>query len=80
MTPELKQYYERRLSMMGDPAWQDLCDDILKMRNATNTLNGVDTIEKLHFRKGELSIMEWVLTLKEVSSETYQQLLEDDDA
>ena len=26
MTPELQSYYERRLSMMGDPAWKDLME------------------------------------------------------
>ena len=79
MTPELQAYYERRLSMMGDEAWSDLMDDVRQMAEATNRLDGVDDIETLKFRKGELSIMNWLLSLKEVSEMTYLQLKEEDE-
>lgn len=77
MSPELQAYYERRLSMCGDPAWKELCEDVEAMIQSTNNLEGVDSIEKLHFRKGELSIMKWILNLKQISEESYKQLQED---
>jgi hypothetical protein len=78
MTPELQQYYERRLSMMGDEAWKDLIEDVERMIEATNRLDGIDSVESLWFRKGEVSIMKWILSLKEISEQAYQEMKDDD--
>lgn len=80
LTPELQQYYERRLSMMGDPAWKDLMEDVQNMLNATNDISAVQDEKTLHFKRGEISIMKWLLSLKHVSEESYKQLQEDKDA
>ena len=74
MTPELQRYYERRLSMMGDEAWNDLMEDVRVMESATNNLAAIPDYETLQFRKGELSMMRWLLSLKQVSEESYNQL------
>ena len=79
MDPYLRQYYERRLAMMGDPAWKDLMDDVQKMHDATNTLSGV-TADNLQFKQGELSIMRWMLSLKEVSEQSFEELKIEDHA
>ncbi len=79
MTPELRRYYEERLSMMGSVAWRDLMDDIQEMVKATDTLSGV-TPETLQFKQGELSIMRWLLSLREVSEQAYEDLQNASDA
>lgn len=76
MSPELQAYYERRLSMCGDTAWSELCEDVAEMLEATNKIDGIDSVEKLHFRKGEVSIMKWILNLRSISEESYKQLQE----
>lgn len=73
MTPELQRYYEQRLSMCGSDAWRDLMEDVDAMLVATNTLDGA-TIENLAFKKGEISIMRWLLTLRATSEEAFEQL------
>ena len=78
MSPELQQYYESRLSMMGDSAWKDLMDDVERMLEATNDLSAVQDEKTLHFRRGEISIMRWLLSLQSVSEQAYQQLKDDD--
>ncbi len=80
MDQALQNYYERRLSMCGDPAWKDLCEDVEAMIESTNTLEGIESLEKLHYRKGELAIMKWILNLKQISEESYKQLQEEDNA
>lgn len=77
---ELQRYYEDRLSMMGTRAWGDLVEDVLKMAASTNDLTSIEDEKTLHFRRGELSIMRWIVTLKEVSEQSYIQLQEDSDA
>jgi hypothetical protein len=46
------------------------------MITSTDTLSGIETTEQLHFRKGEMSIMNWINTLRESSAEVYEQLQE----
>jgi len=77
MTPELQRYYEARLSMCSSDAWKDLMDDVKTMLDATNTLDGV-TPENMRYKQGEISIMRWMLSLKEISEQAYEQLKEDD--
>lgn len=78
MTPELQKYYEQRLSMMGEPAWDDLMTDVAEMIKATDTLSNVTDEKSLHFRKGEISIMRWILSLREVSEKAYEDLQNED--
>lgn len=77
--PSLAKYYEDRESMMMTQGWADLMDDIKQMLEATNTLDGT-TKDNVDFRKGEVSIIRWMLSLKEVSEAAYQQLKDEDEA
>ena len=76
LTPELKAYYEARFSMCCEKGWKDLVVDVEEMLKATDTLAGVQDEKALHFRKGEISIMRWILSLQRVSEEAYEQLTE----
>lgn len=73
MTPELQRYYEDRLDMMGSKAWMELMEDVADMLKATDTLSGA-TIDNLRFRQGEVSMMNWMLSLKSVSEAAYEEL------
>ena len=77
MNKELQQYYENRFGMMATQGWTDLIEDVELMMKSTDTISGIETTEQLQFRKGELSIMNWLKTLRESSSEVYEQLQEE---
>lgn len=77
MNRELQDYYENRFSMMATKGWQDLLEDLDMMLKSTDTLGGIDTEQQLWFRKGEISIMNWIKNLKESSTEVYEQLQEE---
>jgi hypothetical protein len=76
MNRELQDYYENRFAMMATQGWTDLLEDLQLMIDSTDTVGGIETIEQLHFRKGEMSIMNWINTLRESSAEVYEQLQE----
>lgn len=78
MSPELAKYYENRLEMTSTEAWKDLMDDVEGMLEATNTLDGV-TEDNLQFRKGEISLMRWLLNLRQISEGAYNQLKEENE-
>jgi phage protein U len=80
MSPELQTYYEQRLSMMGDPAWVDLMEDVQQMLDATNSIESIQDEKTLHFRRGEVSMMRWMLSLKQVSEQAYEELKRAPDA
>jgi hypothetical protein len=76
MTPELQKYYDERFSMMATQGWKDLIEDIDNMVNALNNISVVQDEKDLMFKKGELSILTWLKTLREVSERAFEELNE----
>jgi len=74
MTPDLQKYYENRFSTMGTDGWLDLMEDIDNMIASLNNISTIPDEATLHFKKGELSILTWLRTLKEVSERAYEEL------
>lgn len=62
---------------MATQGWKDLMDDVATMLAATDNLSGVNTTEQLHFKKGEVSIMNWLKNLRDASAEVYERLQEE---
>jgi hypothetical protein len=76
MEKELQKYYEDRFSMMATQGWKDLIEDIDNMVNALNNISVVQDEKDLMFKKGELSILTWLKTLREVSERAFEELNE----
>ena len=60
--------------MMVSKGWLDLIEDAQKLHDQYNSLNSVEDEKTLNRRKGQLDILNWILTLKNVSQETYNEL------
>jgi hypothetical protein len=76
VSPELDKYYSDRFSMMGSDGWKDLVEDIDSMIASLNNISVISDEQSLQFKKGELSILTWLKTLKEVSERAYEELNE----
>ena len=74
MSPELQRYYENRFSMMGSDGWKDLVEDIDTMIKSLNNISVISDEQSLQFKKGELSILTWLKTLKEASERAYEDI------
>ena len=74
MSPELQKYYESRFSMMGSDGWKDLMEDIDTMISSLNNISVIEGEKDLKFKQGELSILNWLKTLQEVSKRAYEEL------
>jgi hypothetical protein len=74
MDRELQDYYENRFSMFGSTGWKQLIEDLEAMQKSTDTLKSASTVDQLWFKKGELSIIEWLLSLEKTSKEVFEQL------
>jgi hypothetical protein len=76
MNIELQTYYENRFDMFSRPGWADLMEDIDNMLIPLNNVETVRDEKHLQFRKGEISILIWLKTLKSVSERAYEDLNE----
>jgi hypothetical protein len=76
VSPELQHYYENRFSMMGSDGWKDLVEDIDSMIASLNNISVIPDEQSLQFKKGELSILTWLKTLRQVSERAYEELNE----
>lgn len=77
MSPELRRYYENRFEMFSTQGWKDLIEDVTEMLKANDTVSGIDDMRKLGVRQGEISLMQWILSLQEISEKAYEELQND---
>jgi hypothetical protein len=75
---ELQEYYEARFDMMATKGWIDLLADVDKMIEERNNLMATKSLEELNLRKGQLDVLYWIKTLKQLSEESWEQLNEKD--
>jgi hypothetical protein len=76
MNPELQKYYEDRFDLFSRQGWVDLMEDVEAMLDSMNNVSTITDEKSLQFRKGEISILIWLKTLKGVSERAYEDLNE----
>jgi hypothetical protein len=74
MNQELQKYYEDRFDMFIHPGWIAMMEDVDNMLSAMNNVSIIADEKSLQFRKGEISILVWLKTLKKVSEDAYEDL------
>ena len=77
ISPELQKFYEEAFSMMATQGWQDLMEDILKVKNSYDKLSSVTETHNLDFRRGQMDILNWLYGLKGSYEQTYRELEEE---
>jgi hypothetical protein len=71
---ELQEYYEERFNTMSTKGWKDFIEDTQNLFDTYNKINKADSFEEFHKRKGQIDILQWILTLKNVSEQAYEEL------
>ncbi len=79
MDKDIQEYYEARFDMMASKGWKDLIEDSQKMLDAYNKIERLTGVEDLHYAKGQLDILNWVINLKQTSEEAYRELTDETD-
>jgi hypothetical protein len=74
MDRELQDYYENRFATMSTQGWHDFIEDTQQLFDTYNKINTADSFEEFHKRKGQLDILQWILTLKDASEQSYEEL------
>ena len=60
--------------MFAQPGWADLMEDAKTMFDVYNRIDTADSFEEFHKRKGQVDILQWLLSLKEVSERSWEDL------
>ena len=79
MDRELQDYYEHRFATMSTKGWVDFIEDTQNLYDTYNKINTAESFEEFHKRKGQLDILQWILTLKNVSEQAYEELKNEED-
>ena len=74
MDQELQRYYESRFDCLATEGWKDLMEDAQSLLDSVSSLKDVKDLEDLYFKKGQIDILNWLLNLKAVSEQAFEQL------
>ena len=77
MDKQLEKYYEERFSTMATQGWKQFLEDVQGIFDSVNKVAPIQNELDLFFRKGQLDILQWVLTLKESTEQAYEALQKD---
>ena len=80
MDEKLQAYYEARFSMMATQGWKDLLEDAQGFFDGINKVAAIQNENDLFMKKGQLDVLQWLLSLKDSSAQTYEQLMSGDSA
>jgi hypothetical protein len=74
MDKALQEYYESRFDMMSSKGWKDLIEDAHIIIKSYNNVLAVNDEKDLYTKKGQLDILNWLVSLKETSNKAWEEL------
>ncbi len=78
MDRELDKYYTETFNMMATEGWKYLIEDLEKLVNELSNIRTATDTQQLHFRQGQLDILDLLIKRKETCEQVYDQLTEED--
>jgi hypothetical protein len=63
---------------MSTQGWKDFIEDTQSLFDTYNQISTVETFEEFHKRKGQIDILLWILSLKDVSEQSYKELQDEE--
>ena len=64
-TPTNEDFFKQRWVMLETDGWRSLVDDLKAMYDSLNTISAAEDEKSLNFIKGQLSILNMLITLEE---------------
>lgn len=80
MAPDLQKYYEESFYMFSTEGWKFFMEDMEELRKQVQDMRTISDAKELHFRQGQLDILDLILNRKQTCDEVYTQLQGDRDA
>lgn len=74
MEQSLQEYYEESFSTMASKGWKYLMEDLEKLKSQVENIRTVTDAQSLHYRQGQLDILELLLNRKNACEEVWKGL------
>lgn len=74
MEQSLQQYYESSFDMFSHDGWKYLMEDLEKLKQQIENIRTVEDAQQLHYRQGQLDILDLMLNRKQTCEEVFKQL------
>lgn len=60
-----KEFFDCRFKLFEQDGWKDLVEELTQMSDSLNDVTSIDDEKSLYLTKGQLSILNMVITLEE---------------
>ena len=74
MDKDLQKYYESSFEMFSSEGWKYLIEDFEKLATELSNIRTATDAQQLHYRQGQLDILDLVLKRKEMCEKVYEEL------
>lgn len=74
----MQKYYEELIATFGTPGWEFFTEDLGRLFEVANSLDGVDTQRDLDYRRGQRDLLRIIISQPEVVRAAYENALEED--
>jgi hypothetical protein len=77
--PDVQKQFEDFFDLFSRPGWTLLVEDLESMIENLDSLEYVDSLEKLQYHKGQLTILRRIVGMKQAMEAAYEDLDEESD-
>jgi len=75
---DMQAYYEALIEMHATPGWKYLTEDMQRIYDIAITIEGIETMEQLNFRRGQIDIIKLLVAHPAVVAAQYDMMLEEE--
>lgn len=70
----LEKHYEEMFSMFSTYGWEYIVGQAESLVRVYSNLDNIRTADELHFRKGQLDILKWIMSMKDQHDLAWKEL------
>lgn len=78
MSNEDLEFYERRFDLFALKGWTDLIEDFEQLKNNLESLSQINTEKDLWYKKGQVEMINYLIQLKTLTEQAYEELINED--
>lgn len=75
MSQEDLEFYERRFDLFALKGWTDLVEDFEQLKTNLVDLAQISTEQDLWYRKGQVDMINYLIQLKTLTEQAYEELI-----
>jgi hypothetical protein len=75
LSQEDLEFYERRFDLFALKGWTDLVEDFEQLKNNLVDIAQISTEQDLWYRKGQVEMINYLIQLKTLTEQAYEELI-----